>query len=84
MAIKDISDEQVCQAVQDSNDMAFVRWPHDLLQERTGQPEKVCYGAMERAYRNGLIDYGVSFKTSWLTQAGESLIRVEQPSEAIS
>ncbi len=49
-------------------------WPYVLLSQWTGEPEKVCYRAMERACENGYLDYGVSLRTAWLTEAGEALI----------
>ena len=52
-------------------------FPYDLLQVRTGQPEKVCYRAMERADRHGLIGVGVSLRTGWLTDAGYALLSDE-------
>ena len=103
MATKDITDAQVCRAVQDYQDamrdcpplrndiylhaiLHFVEkgvlpkpassppWPYETLAARTGQPEKVCYRAMERAERRGLIEYGVSLRTGWLTEAGKALL----------
>lgn len=74
MATKDISDRQVCFAYlqcQDLNDT----WPYQLLQQTTGQAEKVCYRAMERAARRDLINYGVSLRSGWLTEKGEALLR---------
>lgn len=50
-------------------------WPHYILAARTGQPLKVCYRAMERAYRRGLVDYGVSLRSGWVTEKGKALIR---------
>ena len=70
MATKDISDVQVVQAYQAKSD----KYPHELLMEQTGQPEKVCYAACERAARRGLIDYGVSLRTGWITEKGKSLL----------
>lgn len=73
MARKDITDRQVCEAVA-----AYKRHglPFGLerLQKATGQPEKVCFRAMERAYDRGLIECGVSLRSSWLTRDGEALL----------
>jgi hypothetical protein len=71
MARKDVSDAQVLQAYADeSGGWARV----ELLMERTGQPEKVVWRAMERAYDRGYIDYGVSLKAGWVTDSGEALL----------
>lgn len=78
MAVKDITDVQVCQAYIDARAADLRRWPCEFLVERTGQPEKVCYRAMERAARRDLIDYGVSLSTGWLTDKGKELINKVQ------
>jgi hypothetical protein len=75
VATKDITDRQVCEAVRD--------WKHtnvfadELLATRTGQPLKVATSALERAERRGLIDYGVSLRTAWLTDAGTRYTAVD-------
>lgn len=76
MAMKDISDLQVCLAVQAfrARDLELP-WPYEALAVETGQPEKVCYRAMERADRRGYLEYGVSLRTAWLTAKGEELVR---------
>jgi hypothetical protein len=73
MATKDITDKQVCEAYRDSNTKARI-YPYDILMERTGQPYKVCWRAIERASRRDLIDYGVTMRTGWLTEKGKSLL----------
>lgn len=50
-------------------------FPYVILQEMTGQCEKVCYRAMERAADRDLIEYGVSLRTGWLTEKGEKLLK---------
>ena len=75
MATKDISDLQVCEAVRASRESRFLHWPYDFLQHWTRQPFKVCWRAMERAARRGLIEYGVSLRTAWLTQKGLDLLK---------
>lgn len=75
MARKDITDKQVCEAVRDcksTNHREF--WPYELLAQRTGECEKVCYAAMERAYDRDYIEYGVSLRSGWLTEEGRRLI----------
>jgi len=85
MATKDITDRQVCEAVRDYHlqikeagepygKLIGLKWPYELLAQRTGEPEKVCYRAMERAEERGLIDYGVSLRTGWLSEKGEELL----------
>jgi hypothetical protein len=73
MARKDITDRQVCEAYQayakDRNDS-----PEKYLMKLTGQPEKVCWSAMERACSRELIDYGVNIRAGWLTDKGKALL----------
>jgi hypothetical protein len=73
MATKDITDEMVCRAFA-AYQADLSRWPYELLAEWTGQAEKVCYRAMERASSRNLIEYGVSLRTGWLTDKGKALI----------
>jgi len=72
MATKDVSDKQVVEAFAEY--ARAQRWPYDILQERTGQCFKVCWRAMERANRRGLVECGVSLRTGWLTAAGTALL----------
>lgn len=74
MAMKDVPDAIVCKAYESARSTQFAVWPYQYLQEWTGQPMKVCFRAMERAERRGLIDYGVSLRTGWLTDAGKKLL----------
>jgi len=75
MATKDVSDLQVCKAVQAFRDRDLdLPWPYETLAVETGQAEKVCYRAMERAYDRGYLEYGVSLRTSWLTDKGKALL----------
>lgn len=78
MATKDITDLQVVMAYRDSlrqrNGSPRGYWPEEILQGTTGESEKVCYRAMERAFRHGLIEYGVSLRSGWLTNAGLTLL----------
>lgn len=73
MAVKDITDLQVCKAID-----AFWRDAHGpilrALPEATGQPEKVCWRAIERACLRDLIDYGSSLNVAFLTDKGKRLI----------
>lgn len=69
MAVKNITDRQICQAynISKNNPKKSVL---EVLMELTQEPEKVCYRAMERAYNNKLIEYGVSLESGWLTEKG--------------
>lgn len=78
MATKDISDLQVVQAFDAATGIAGV-FADSILEERTRQPAKVCYGAMERAYRHGLIECGVTLRSGWLTPKGEALLEQREP-----
>ena len=73
MATKDITDRQVLLAYAEiaAGSMAFA---DALLQEFTGQPPKVCFRAMERAASRGLIEYGVSLRSGWMTDKGRALL----------
>lgn len=72
MATKDISDTQVVQAFSHARSMGI--FADSVLIQRTGQPEKVVYRAMERAERRGLIECGVSLRSGWLTDLGVALL----------
>lgn len=79
MATKDISDELICRITaeiwsrRESGEHSL--WLDNLLHESTGEPMKVCYCAMERAYNRGLIDCGVSLRGAWLTDKGQALLQ---------
>ena len=49
-------------------------WPYVVLARATNLPETVCFRAMERCASKGLIEYGVSLRTGWLTEAGRELV----------
>ena len=73
MQRKDINNIEVCQAVQE--------YQHDrgkssceILAEKFSCDEKLAYSVCERAEDDGLIDYGVSLRTGWLTEKGEQLL----------
>ena len=88
MAVKHITDAQVCQAVQDCKtrletvELMYQTkpflWPYQLLAQRTGQCEKVCFCAMERAANLGLIECGVSLRSGWLTEKGKAILTKER------
>ncbi len=74
MSRKHVTDEMVCMAYllafDDNN-----KWPSDFLKESTGECEKVCFKAMERAYDKGYIECGVSLRSGWLTAKGVRLLK---------
>ena len=70
MATKNITDEQVVRACVEQHSNGFNPDAETLLMQWTGEPLKVCQNAMQRASRNGLIDYGVSLRTAWATPEG--------------
>lgn len=74
MSTKDVTDLDVCRAYADAKAMGYARFPHELLAERTGQCEKVCFRAMERAERRGFVEYGVSRRLGWLTEKGQAFL----------
>lgn len=83
MAMKHVSDYMVCVAVDTYRQFyktTDVPYPYETLAKFTGQPEKVCYRAMERALRRGYLEYGVSLRTGWLTEKGKALIATYEKS----
>lgn len=79
MATKHITDLQVCWAyamagTARATGAALPDFVPVLLQRVTGQCEKACYRAMERAADRGLVEYGVSLRTGWLTEEGRVLL----------
>lgn len=44
------------------------------LMHRTGAPEKVAWGALERAANRGLIECGVSLRCAWPTAKGRAML----------
>lgn len=74
MARKDIPDALVLFAHMIARQSPFEVFPYDYLMAWTGEPFKVCWAAMERAYDHGLLDVGVSLRTGWLSDKGKQLI----------
>lgn len=75
MATKDVPDKLVCKVVAERDavpigELRGVGCPLDILADMTGQPRKVCLRAMERSFRHGYLEYGISIRTAWLTEAG--------------
>jgi len=73
MATKNITDKQVVQAYLEYKSSEY-RYPSGYLVALTGEPEKVCIRAMERAADRGYIEYGVSLRTGWVTKEGLDLV----------
>jgi hypothetical protein len=48
------------------------RFPYQQLSDK--YPEKVVYAKMEKLARDGLIGYGVSLRTGWITPKGQAYI----------
>jgi hypothetical protein len=82
MATKDITDKRVCEAYAEAERQRGEDWENDyqfpyiILQRMTGQPEKVCYRAIERAAARDYIEFGVSLRTGWLTDKGKALLEL--------
>lgn len=72
MSRKNISDLQVVEAYIEAIKSGV--WPYEVLQKITGEPEKVCYAAMERACDRGFIDYGVSLRAGFPTNEGLKIL----------
>lgn len=72
MATKDISDLQCCIAAMPSE--RYERTGEKLM-KLTGQPEKVCERALERAIRRGYLDCGLGAWWAFLVEPGEELLR---------
>jgi hypothetical protein len=86
MARKDISDILVCRAYAVMHE-EMERWaaagcqpgttfrrPQQILAAWTGEPDKVCWAAMERAFAHGLLDYGIGLHGGFLTAEGKALL----------
>jgi hypothetical protein len=84
MSTKDVTDKMVCDAYAEMHRQrdqgrgkpwADYEFPYVILMRMTGECEKVCYRAMQRACDRNLIEYGVSLRTGWLTDKGLALIK---------
>ena len=74
MKRSDISDRQVVACAVRWRNGAGNQFVTDLIVAETGAPLKVAEAAMERAVSRGLLDYGVSLRTAWATEAGLALL----------
>ena len=76
MSVKHVTDLMVCRVFRD----------HPQIQDRLtalaafepNRCAKIAYRAMERAHRHGLIEYGVSLRSGWLTELGKALLRANE------
>lgn len=73
----DITDKDVCEAVAEYQKTKG-DFPYETLAKKFGCDEKLAYSACERAEENGLIEYGVSLRTGWLTDKGLTLLKNER------
>lgn len=74
MKTSDITDLEVCEAVQKAHENLWKEYAYQIIAKKRGCAEKVAYRAMERASDHGLINFGVSLRTGWLTDKGQILI----------
>ena len=87
MKRSDISDLEVCcavaeykKALEENPPLLFIPgqdyppFPYESLAKKYGCDEKLAYSACERACSHGLIEYGVSLRTGWLTEKGKQLL----------
>lgn len=74
MKRKDISTKDVliaCHKFHNGDEKA----PWQILMDEFNAPEKVVYAAMKRDEKKGLIDYGVSLRTAWVTTEGYEFLK---------
>ncbi|MCJ2131584.1 hypothetical protein [Methylobacterium sp. E-045] len=50
----------------------------EILVRNTGAPWKVVDAAIERAYDHGLIEFGVTMRSGWLTDKGKALLALKE------
>lgn len=74
MKTRDITDLMVCHAYHQMWHSQRDQFAYEFLARQTGAPEKVCYRACERAHKHGLIEYGTSLRSGWLTAKGRDLL----------
>lgn len=75
MSVKHVTDLMVCRVFRDEE----LHERELTLVTMSGEPFKVVTRAMERAHRHGLIEYGVSLRSGWLTELGKALLRANLP-----
>lgn len=74
LQLKNISDFYVVLAYDLSNKLIDRPYPYELIQKWFCCNEKLAYKVCERADKRGLIEYGVSLRTGWLTDKGLKLL----------
>jgi len=62
---------EACHKFHNGNNLA----PWQILIDEFDAPEKVVFAAMEREEIKGLIDYGVSLGTAWVTPKGYEFLK---------
>lgn len=83
-----ITDYLVCKAFQkwldvQKKDTLEIVFADHFLMEMTGKSEKECLAAMEKAADLGLVEYGVSLRSGWLTHKGYNLIHNTEGTQVI-
>jgi hypothetical protein len=68
----------VLRAYEASTVARNLRWPVDILIEQFGVPRKVAEHACAKAHDKGLIEYGISLRSGWLTDKGRELLVASQ------
>lgn len=77
MKRSDITDRMVLESARDRAAIPGMPFITELLIARTGCPLKVAEAALRRTIARGLLDYGVSERTAWLTDHGMALLKSE-------
>ena len=75
--VKHITDHQVCAAYARCAGNGGRPWPYERLAEQCGAHINVAFRACERAHRRGLIEYGTSIRSGWLTDTGKEVAEGE-------
>ena len=87
MATKDITDlmvlkayDEMCKQRDEDLKTGYFghpqrEWVYEILSRWTGECEKVCYRACERAEKRGYIDVGVSLRSGWLSPEGKKFLK---------
>lgn len=50
----------------------------EILREKFKCPEKIAFAAIERDLGKGLLNYGVSIRTAWVTDKGKEVIKEKE------
>ena len=74
MKTADIPDYAVLSAYEKSKADPS-KLPESILMREFDAHPKVCAAACVRAFERGLIDYGVSLRTGWITDKGWRVLR---------